>query len=76
MPSVFVTGASRGIGRAVALRLAELGWDVHAGVRRPQDGDSLAGEGTRISPQVALGALAPTALNDAVLARARGIKRG
>jgi NAD(P)-dependent dehydrogenase (short-subunit alcohol dehydrogenase family) len=41
MPSVLVTGAARGIGRAAAIRLAGAGWDVIAGVRRAQDGDEL-----------------------------------
>jgi NAD(P)-dependent dehydrogenase (short-subunit alcohol dehydrogenase family) len=36
-----VTGASTGIGRAVALRLDREGWRVFAGVRRPQDGEAL-----------------------------------
>jgi NAD(P)-dependent dehydrogenase (short-subunit alcohol dehydrogenase family) len=36
MPSVLVTGASTGIGEACALRMAERGWDVWAGVRRPE----------------------------------------
>jgi NAD(P)-dependent dehydrogenase (short-subunit alcohol dehydrogenase family) len=44
MPSVLITGASRGIGRATALRMAAAGWDVHAGVRRPEDGDALLRE--------------------------------
>src|SRR6476620_1492964 len=44
MPTVLVTGAGRGIGRATALRLAHAGWDVHAGVRRPEDGDALIRE--------------------------------
>lgn len=45
MPSVLVTGASRGIGRATTLRLAAAGWDVVAGVRRSADGEALAAEG-------------------------------
>lgn len=41
VPSVLVTGAARGIGRATALRLADAGWDVIAGVRRAEDGQPL-----------------------------------
>jgi NAD(P)-dependent dehydrogenase (short-subunit alcohol dehydrogenase family) len=41
MPSVLVTGAARGIGRATVLRLAASGWEVIAAVRRPEDGDAL-----------------------------------
>src|SRR5581483_9314316 len=37
-----VTGASRGIGRAVALELANRGFDVVATMRRTSDGESLA----------------------------------
>jgi NAD(P)-dependent dehydrogenase (short-subunit alcohol dehydrogenase family) len=44
VPSVLVTGAGRGIGRTTALRLAKAGWDVHAGVRRLEDGEALAKE--------------------------------
>jgi NAD(P)-dependent dehydrogenase (short-subunit alcohol dehydrogenase family) len=42
MPNVLITGASRGIGRAVALRMASAGWDVLAGVRSARDGADLA----------------------------------
>ncbi|HEU4974049.1 MAG TPA: SDR family NAD(P)-dependent oxidoreductase [Baekduia sp.] len=55
MPSVLITGAARGIGRAAALRLARAGWTVHAGVRQAADGVELAvaaGAGTRITPVV------------------------
>ena len=39
--AVLVTGASKGIGEACALRLDEAGWHVFAGVRRAEDADSL-----------------------------------
>ena len=40
-----VTGASRGIGRAVALELAERGFEVIASMRDPGDGSALAEPG-------------------------------
>ncbi|MBJ7330409.1 MAG: SDR family oxidoreductase [Solirubrobacteraceae bacterium] len=41
MPTVLITGAGRGIGRAAALWLARAGWDVYAGVRRAEVGEEL-----------------------------------
>ncbi|MEJ2668470.1 MAG: SDR family oxidoreductase [Deinococcales bacterium] len=41
LPSVLVTGASSGIGRAAVLALAQAGYDVYAGVRRSEDGEAL-----------------------------------
>jgi NAD(P)-dependent dehydrogenase (short-subunit alcohol dehydrogenase family) len=41
VPTVLVTGASTGIGRACALRLATAGWTVLAGVRGSEAGESL-----------------------------------
>ncbi|HEX4753836.1 MAG TPA: SDR family oxidoreductase [Solirubrobacterales bacterium] len=44
MSSVLISGASRGIGRASALRLARAGWTVYATVRRAADGEELVAE--------------------------------
>jgi NAD(P)-dependent dehydrogenase (short-subunit alcohol dehydrogenase family) len=52
MSRVLITGASRGIGRAAALRLARSGWDVVAGVRNGADGESLRAEHDQITPLV------------------------
>jgi short-subunit dehydrogenase len=48
--TVVITGASTGIGRASALRLARGGFDVLAGVRREEDGAALRAEEGRIEP--------------------------
>jgi NAD(P)-dependent dehydrogenase (short-subunit alcohol dehydrogenase family) len=72
--SVLITGAARGIGRAIALRLAAAGWETYAGVRKEADGDDLAAaSGGTLHPivlditddaQVAsLGASLPTTLD-------------
>jgi NAD(P)-dependent dehydrogenase (short-subunit alcohol dehydrogenase family) len=48
--AVLVTGASTGIGRAIALRLDGAGMRVFAGVRREQDGAALRRERPGITP--------------------------
>ena len=51
MSTVLITGASRGIGRATAFRLAAAGWEVVGAVRKEDDGESLIeGSGGRITP--------------------------
>lgn len=50
MPTALVTGTRRGIGRAVARRLAGSGWTVFAGVRDLADWDDTAGVDEHITP--------------------------
>jgi NAD(P)-dependent dehydrogenase (short-subunit alcohol dehydrogenase family) len=50
--TVVITGASTGIGRATALRLAGAGFEVLAGVRRDQDGDALKASAAGIEPVI------------------------
>lgn len=45
MKSIVITGASSGIGRATALRLAGKGWRVFAAVRKDSDAEALQAEG-------------------------------
>jgi len=44
VPTVLITGASTGIGRATALRMSRAGWKVLAGVRSGQVGEELAAQ--------------------------------
>lgn len=48
--AIVVTGASSGIGEACARRLAGLGFQVFAGVRKPEDGERLAREIASVTP--------------------------
>jgi NAD(P)-dependent dehydrogenase (short-subunit alcohol dehydrogenase family) len=48
--TVLVTGAGRGIGRAIAVRLARSGWRVYAGVRTDVAAKELAQESELIRP--------------------------
>ena len=51
VPTALITGASTGIGRATALRLAGSGWTVLAGVRKTADGEALrVAGGERVIP--------------------------
>ena len=45
-----VTGASRGLGRAIAVELAGRGFDVRAGVRREVDAEALARDCPEVTP--------------------------
>lgn len=60
MPSVLVTGASRGIGSAIVEHLASRGWDVIAGVRSQRDADAV----TTLSPRVSAVILDITSADD------------
>ena len=47
MPSIFVTGAGKGIGRAIVERFAAAGWDVAGVTRSAADVEALNGLATR-----------------------------
>ena len=50
MPTALVTGARRGIGRAICRRLAGAGWTVFAGVRDLADWENLAPSDDHVIP--------------------------
>jgi NAD(P)-dependent dehydrogenase (short-subunit alcohol dehydrogenase family) len=51
LKSIFITGTSTGIGRACALHLDKLGYQVFAGIRNTKDGKSLQDESSeRLQP--------------------------
>lgn len=50
MPTALITGAGRGIGQAITLRLARAGWTVFAGVRDDASKERLTADDARITP--------------------------
>jgi short-subunit dehydrogenase len=50
MPSVFITGASGGLGRGLALHYAKEGWTVFAAARRKEELSKLKDEASSIVP--------------------------
>lgn len=48
--TIFITGASTGLGRATAILFKERGWSVIATMRRPEDGAALVSEGITVLP--------------------------
>jgi NAD(P)-dependent dehydrogenase (short-subunit alcohol dehydrogenase family) len=66
--NILVTGASTGIGRACALRFAELGYLTFAGVRKAADGQALKSESSGQLEPVLLDVTQPDLIAGAVAA--------
>jgi NAD(P)-dependent dehydrogenase (short-subunit alcohol dehydrogenase family) len=66
--NILVTGASTGIGRACALRFAELGYRTFAGVRKPSDGEALKALSSEKLEPVLLDVTRPESIAGAVAA--------
>ncbi|HET7839977.1 MAG TPA: SDR family oxidoreductase [Terriglobia bacterium] len=63
--AVLITGASSGIGKASALRLAREGFPVFAGIRKPQDGEALVREAGATLHPVRLDVTEPESIDSA-----------
>lgn len=63
--SIFITGASTGIGAACAIGLAKRGYHVFAGIRKPEDGDRLKETGGDNLQPVAIDVTDQTAISKA-----------
>jgi NAD(P)-dependent dehydrogenase (short-subunit alcohol dehydrogenase family) len=63
--AVLITGASRGLGKSIALKLSEIGYKVFAGIRNPKDGDTLKGDNSNDIIPVLLDVTNPDNISDA-----------
>ena len=74
-PSVLITGASSGIGLALALHFERQGFEVFAGVRRPQDAQSLVAQSVGHLVPLILDVTRPDTI-EAALARVQAHTQG
>ncbi len=71
MPTIVITGASTGIGRACALHMDREGWRVFAGVRNPAAADELRAAGSERLVPVSLDVTDP----DSIAAMVEAVER-
>ena len=64
--AIVITGASTGIGKACALHLDKLGFNVYAGVRKQTDGDNLKKEASENFSPIILDVTSEKSISDAV----------